>query len=531
MPRYLSTPCERSTMSTNVKLSPEEIKTIVADKNVRVNLAKKNCLWFASIYFSHYFTHDFAQFHYDLFNLAAQQELQLLIAIMFRGSGKSTIMTTIYPLYTLFGKPGKKLIVIVSQTTDLARTHMKNIKSELENNQLLKEDLGPFKEVDNLWNAQAIELPQQCAMIMAISIDQSIRGLRYKQHRPDLIICDDIEDSQSVKTEEGRRRTQELYSSEIAPLGDIGTQIVMVGNYLHPNGLLSKLKSDIDDGKIHGKALFVPLITVDRQISWPEKFPTLEDVHKLKALIADEITWLREYELRIVSDLDNYYSFENLNFYDEISTAWMPYFQYRIVTADLAISQVDTADYTAILSADVYSIDGEIHIYILPNPINKRMDFHETCNTLESIGIRQKPSPFIFVEDTGFQRVFSQELVSRGTIAVTPFSVKGMSKRERLSLTALWHQHGQIHFPRTGVETLLDQITGFGREKHDDLTDAYTMLVMQVQEFVRTNTTPTDPNRPKVVMVKGGIVWTTVTEGEKKMNFRTLEGDPYGWNP
>lgn len=89
---------------------------------------------------------------------------------------------------------------------------MKNIKSELETNQLLKEDLGPFKEVDNLWNAQAIELPQQNAMIMAISIDQSIRGLRYKQYRPDLIICDDIEDSQFSKN---RRKVADALRSYI----------------------------------------------------------------------------------------------------------------------------------------------------------------------------------------------------------------------------------------------------------------------------------------------------------------------------
>lgn len=516
-------------MTASIKLNPEEIKSIIADKNVRVNLAKQSCLWFSSIYFSHYFTHDFAKFHYDLFNLASQRELQLLIAIMFRGSGKSTIMTTIYPLYALFGKPEKKLIVIVSQTADLARTHLKNIKSELTTNQLLKEDLGPFKEVDNLWNAQAIELPKQGAMIVAISIDQSIRGLRYKQHRPDLIICDDIEDSQSVKTEEGRRRTQELYSSEIAPLGDLGTQIVMVGNYLHPNGLLSKLKTDINEGKILGKALFVPLVTEDKKIMWPEKFPTLDDVYRLKALIADEIIWLREYELRIVADYDLYYTFENIHFYDEVNPAWKPYFQYRLVAADLAISQENTADFTAIAQADVYKVNDLFHIFILPYLINKRMTFHEICNTLESIGVQQNPRPFIYVEDTGFQRIFSQELQSRGTIIVSPFSVKGMSKRERLSLTVMWHQKGQIHFPRFGVEPLLNQLTGFGKEKHDDLVDAYTMLVMQVQRLVHEHATPYDPHQPSIVIVRNSNHWQRGSF-DQRMDPRTLRNDPYDFD-
>lgn len=517
-------------MTSNIKLSPEEIQAIIADKNVRVNLAKQSCLWFSSIYFSHYFTHDFAQFHYDLFNLASQQELQLLIAIMFRGSGKSTIMTTIYPLYALFGKPGKKLIVIVSQTADLARTHMKNIKSELENNKLLKEDLGPFKEVDNLWNAQAIELPQQNAMIMAISIDQSIRGLRYKQHRPDLIICDDIEDSQSVKTEEGRRRTQELYSSEIAPLGDLGTQIVMVGNYLHPNGLLSKLKTDIDEGKIRGKALFVPLINADRQIAWPQKFPTLDDVYKLKALIADEIIWLREYELRIVADFNNFYTFENISFYDDIPGGWEPYFQYRIIGVDLAISKEVGSDFTAMVTADVYLYEDTYHIFILPNPINKKLSFLETCAEIERIGRYSQPKPFIYVEDTSFQRSFVEELLSRGTIAISTFSTKGKSKQERLSLTALWHHDKQIHFPRQDAELLINQLIGFGREPHDDLVDAYSMLVIQVQEMVQTHDTPRDPHQSEVQIVNGGIAWPRVSIDDEKMDLRTLKHDPWGWD-
>lgn len=514
-------------MKPNIKLSPEEIAAIIADKNVRVALAKQSSLWFASIYFPHYFTYDFAKFHYDLFNNIDQADWQLFIAIMFRGSGKSTIMTTIYPLYALFGKPSKKLIVIVCQTAELARIHLRNIKTELETNQLLKEDLGPFKEVDNIWNAQAIELPQQNAMIIAISIDQGIRGLRYKQHRPDLIIVDDIEDSQSVRTEESRRHTQELYSSEIAPLGDLDTQTVMIGNYLSPNGLLSKLRNDIEQGEIKGKSLFVPLVTTTGQITWPEKFPTLADVYQLKAMVADETIWLREYELRIVANSDLYYTFENIEFYDQISTAWKPYFLYRITAADLAISQEKTADYTAIISADVYRVNGVIHIFILPSIINRRMKYHEICNTLEFIGM-QTPKPFIYVEDTGFQRIFAQELQSHNTIAIFPFSVKGMSKQERLSLTALWHQHGQIHFPRVGAELVINQLIGFGKENHDDLVDAYSMLVMQVQELTRQGASPTDPSQPAIMVVRDNSLWQVKNPNGRGL--RLLQNDRLGWD-
>lgn len=69
----------------------------------------------------------------------------------FRGSAKSTIMTVSYPIWAIIGKLQKKFIVILSQTQYQARLHLANIKAELESNELLKQDLGPFYEVNEEW--------------------------------------------------------------------------------------------------------------------------------------------------------------------------------------------------------------------------------------------------------------------------------------------------------------------------------------------------------------------------------------------
>jgi len=35
-------------------------------------------------------------------------------------------------------------------------------------------------------------------------------------------------------------------------------------------------------------------------------------------------------------------------------------------------------------------------------------------------------------------------------------------------------------FPEKGCEELIDQLIGFGKEKHDDLADAFAMLVIKI---------------------------------------------------
>lgn len=355
---------------------------------------------------------------------------------------------------------------------------------------MLKQDLGPFREVENTWNSQAIFLPQQKALIKAVSIDQSIRGIRHKEHRPDLIICDDIEDSQSIKTEEGRKKIQDLFASEIVPLGDINTQIYLVGNNLHPNALLNKYSQQIRAEKIVGKSLFVPLVDENKQIAWPQKFKSWSDIEKLRAVVADERTWQREYLLKFITDNDHFYTNQNIRFYNTISGGLSPHFQYRVAALDLAISDEVYADNTAMLVADVYKVNGKHIIYLLPRYFNNKIGFVDTLDLVRNTYRQYNPPPHFFVESTGYQRAVVEQIQKDDRIPVTGIDVTGMSKRERLALTLNWNEKGQILFPTHGLEPLIDQLIGFGDEKHDDLVDAYSLLVNQVAALVREGKFP-----------------------------------------
>ena len=58
-----------------------------------------------------------------------------------------------------------------------------------------------------------------------------------------VVISDDVEDTNSVKTREGRNKTYEWFTSEILPIGSQKTKFVTIGNLLHEDSLLMRVTS------------------------------------------------------------------------------------------------------------------------------------------------------------------------------------------------------------------------------------------------------------------------------------------------
>jgi predicted phage terminase large subunit-like protein len=62
-------------------------------------------------------------------------------------------------------------------------------------------------------------------------------------------------------------------------------------------------------------------------------------------------------------------------------------------------------------------------------------------------------------------------------LPVVPVKV-GQDKRARLRAVATFIQNGTVLFPEKGCEDLLAQLLGFGVEDHDDLVDAFVLMVL-----------------------------------------------------
>lgn len=447
---------------------------MIADKKVRKTITYESHWYFFHLYFAHYVKYATADFQREMIGLTENEKVRNFFIVAFRGSGKSTIVTTSYPIWSILGKQQKKFVLILCQTKVQAKQHMMNLRRELENNILLKKDLGPFQEEPDEWGSGSLVFSRHGARITVASTEQSIRGLRHNQHRPDLIICDDVEDMQSTKTREGRQKTHAWLTGEVIPCGDRNTRLVVVGNLLHEDSLLMRIKTNVEEKNLTGVFRAYPLVTLENEILWPGKYPNANEIEEERKRVGNDIAWQREFLLKILPDEDQAIDPAWLTYYDELPTTKKP--RKIIIGVDLAISEKDTADCTAAVVAYVYGYEKGFRVYILPKPFNARINFPTTVTMLSALYKSQKDvaSTELNIEDVGYQRAVIEQLDHTG-VPATGIKVSG-DKRSRLVTVSSLIQCGKIRFPRTGCEELIEQMVGFGVEKHDDLVDAFTLV-------------------------------------------------------
>ncbi len=462
------------------------IDAIRHSRTLRQKLARRSHALFFLLYFSEYITSPTADFQREMFKMTEDKKNDLCVLSAFRGSAKSTIFSTSLPIWKIISGQSH-FVVIASQTQHQSRQHMANIKKPLEVNKLLINDIGPFKVETSEWGfTSGLIFEQYDAKIMVVSTEQAIRGLRYKHHRPDLIILDDIEDLSSTRTKESRDRIFNWFSSEILPLGTPDTKIFVLGNFLHEYSLVGRLMAEINDGTRSGIARKYPLMDENGTCLWPGRFPTPESLKEFKRKIGDEATWEREFLLNLISSDDKLILLSWIKRYEALPQKryeknCMYGYQYTWAAADMAISKNETADFTAIVSAQVFRDDNELKIYILPNVFNKHVNFPEAIDLMKNLldVYGERSSTKLYIEANAFQSGYYQQMLHDGYNQVEGIKVSE-DKRTRLSMISKFIKDGTILFPKNGAETLITQLIGFGKEYHEDTVDALTMLVSQI---------------------------------------------------
>jgi len=456
------------------------VERMIKDRKVRIAVCKQSFFVFFHFYFAHYVKYKTAPFHREIFHLVENEKDKNLFIVAFRGSSKSTILTTAYPIWAILGDQHKKFVLILCQTRSQAKQHMMNLRRELEANQLLKDDLGPFQEESDEWGSTSLVFSRLNVRITAASTEQSIRGLRHNQYRPDLIIGDDVEDLASTKTRESRQKTYQWLTGEVIPAGDKNTRLVIVGNLLHEDSLIMHLKQDLEEKRISGLFRAYPLFDEQEVIAWLGKYATEDDVEQEKKRVGNDIAWQREYLLRIVSDTGRVVHPEWIHYYDyEKDVPQDQIIAATYVGVDLAISEKDCSDRTAIVVMRTYRSGDKYTAYVMPHPFNKTVGFPEQVNQIKALvtSLKGDRYPEIFVEKTAYQDALVQHCHSLG-IQVHGVTPQG-EKRERIALTTAAIKEGLILFPRKGAEELIPQLTGFGVEKYDDLADAFSLVANQ----------------------------------------------------
>ncbi|MFQ9653577.1 MAG: hypothetical protein ACLRZZ_28360 [Enterocloster sp.] len=99
--------------------------------------------------------------------------------------------------------------IILSDSSDQAEGFLENIRVEFEENGLIREDFGNLQ--GKVWRNNVI-LTTTNIKVEAIGSGKKIRGRKHRNWRPDLLVLDDIENDENVRTAEQRSKLSNWFN-------------------------------------------------------------------------------------------------------------------------------------------------------------------------------------------------------------------------------------------------------------------------------------------------------------------------------
>jgi predicted phage terminase large subunit-like protein len=265
------------TIQTLSTVNPHEAK---AEQLARIARARKDYAYFVEHYFPHFCTDKTtgrvipsAKFHIQ----AAQKILSTknLKAVFkwARAHAKSTHMDIMIPLWLKCQEERQiNVMVLVGKSQDNAKVLLSDVQAELQHNKRYINDFGEQYNAGS-WEEGEFVTADGVAFF-ARGRGQSPRGLRYREHRPDYIVIDDLDDDELVNNEARVSKMADWVKEALFGALDGGRgRFIMVGNLIAKNSVLAKIAAI--------ESVYVSQVNAydkDGNVSWEGKWAKQEVV-------------------------------------------------------------------------------------------------------------------------------------------------------------------------------------------------------------------------------------------------------------
>lgn len=308
-----------------------------------------------------------------------------------RSHAKSTGLTFDYILAEVLFRTSD-YVILVSSTEELAVEQLSNIIEELAENEDLRRD---FK-IQEFKRSAASDVIVQCTdghrfRVLARGAEQRIRGRLWKGKRPNLMICDDMEDDEQVENVDRRSKFRRwFFRAAKQALSQTG-KIRVHGTILHEDSLLSRLRRN----KTWQHRFYKAHESFDdfSNILWPERW----DEEKLRAIRqefiedGDAAGYSQEY---LNDPLDHAEAYLRRDDFLPMQPEDHDEPKRICIGADLAVSKADKANRT---SFTVGGKDVNNLLYVIDQRVG-RWDTLEWIEELFTLQERYNPE-VVWIED------------------------------------------------------------------------------------------------------------------------------------
>lgn len=419
-----------------------------------------------------------------------------------RGHAKSTAITLSYTLAKVVFRESS-FVIIVSDTEAQSILFLADIKKELIENENIYNVFGVAGfDKDSETDVIVRFKDGHIARLMAKGSEQKMRGLKWDNKRPDLIICDDIENDELVMNKERREKFQRWFSSALLPIRSDKGIFRMVGTILHADSLLESFMPQERDKdtvstplKVYSERPRQWLAYKYRahnpdysQILWPEKKPkeffvALRAQYEARAQLDQ---YSQEYLNNPIDDSNTHFrrsDFINLKAED---------FDKRLVyyvTMDLAVTIKQTTDYSVFM---VWGVDSDGYIHVR-HVIRDRFDSLEIVDVI--FELYKAYDPVMFVTEKGViansilpaiqKRMEEDDQYFR--FELLPSVVDKLQRSQAIRLRA---RAGRVKIDKQAdwYPTFEEEIMMFPRSAKDDQVDAFSLIGHTLNKFYHAPT-------------------------------------------
>lgn len=319
-------------------------------------------------------------FHLELYNWFAELRGYKAGAAP-RGFSKSTITDLVFILWVALHAK-KRFIPLISDTFSQSTMLLESLKEEVENNEAIRwlyEDPQGDTWTDNEIIVEGIDPDTgefKPVKIIAKGAGMKIRGLKFLNFRPDMIIFDDLENDEAVQSTDRRRKLKNWVVRGVIPALTPDGCIILIGTVLHRDSLLSNILDKKDEFASWDSRRYTAIMDEDKSL-WPERFP-VENLRRMrddssferyigplafaqemmnKPLAEEDVifqsSWFdRTYNLQ--EEINKYHQEHPELESNNVMSEWMKYtFNLIPSSVDPAISEKESADWWAMATLGI----------------------------------------------------------------------------------------------------------------------------------------------------------------------------------
>jgi len=472
---------------------------------VRKKTCERSFFAFCVYYFGHYITHKFAPFHKDMMKDLQNDRIKYMVEIMFRGSAKSSIISTMFVVWNIVYRK-RRFIIIASDVSDSAQTQMDSVINELQNNTKLIRDFGSlYTEVKKQKLGEKKRktisdfITKNRVRVLMRSTGMKVRGLRYNNIRPELAIVDDPESLETSESETKRRKAKRWIEHELmGGMSQTRRKLVVAGNWLHDACLVAEL---YEDKRFSGRK--VPIIldegTENERPAWESRYTmTYAEARTINRARRDRQGGRIEPDQMVISIEGLRDDHGTMVFTQEFmleplteeNMAIKPYWIHWIDSSRLpSLDDMLVRIYLdPAVGQDPKKHDRSAWVVTAYDRKLKRLYFIDAFEGNLSLAKIEEQSG-VFMEYYGVFHPRIEAVVAFDYVAQRIETVnkrakckrirpKGNKKNRLISTSVAWEK-GQVFVVKGNphLKTMVDQLTRFGKTKHDDLMDAGTHAV------------------------------------------------------